>query len=62
MGNEARFLWGKTKMDKIRVMDYIDLERQASNPSFAHGRIFMDTNYKLKIGEDGSSFVTVTTS
>ena len=62
MGDEARYLWGKTKADKIVIKDYIDLQRQPSAPTFGHGRMYMDTNYKLKIGEDGSTFVTVTTS
>jgi hypothetical protein len=61
MGKEARYLWGKTKMDQVSVK-YIDFRGQSSAPTFKNGRMYMDTDYNLKVGNDGSTFMTVTTS
>ena len=60
MSDVARFLWGKSKMEKVQVTKYIDLDNQSSDPTFKNGRMFMDANFNLKIGQDGSTFVTVT--
>jgi len=54
-----RYLWGKTKMDKIDVKNYIDLRPQTTDPSAASGRVFMDSFGMLRVCWDGSNFETV---
>ena len=58
MGN-SRYLWGKTKMDKAYVKNYIDFAPQSTAPSASRGRMYMDNRYSLHLCADGSTYATV---
>ena len=58
----ARYFWGKTKMDRVRVTQWVDLDAQSSAPVAAVGRFYVDASGKMKLSEDGTVFITVTTS
>jgi len=59
MAQYARFLWGKSKIDRAKVMEYIDFAPQDSAPTAVVGRIYMDDNYSLHKCMDGTSFATI---
>jgi len=59
MAKPPRYLWGETKMDKARVMKYIDLEPQSSPPSGKEGRIYLDTVGMVNVCIDGTSWGSV---
>jgi hypothetical protein len=54
-----RYFWGTTKMDKVRVRKYLDLDPQASEPAVSQGRLYVDSDGKLRICNDGTSFELV---
>ncbi len=62
MSDATRDLWGKTKADKIRLMEYIDLEAQASAPPAYPGRLYRDATGQLQICEDGTTWVEIQTA
>jgi len=65
MSNKTRYLFGYTKMDKIQITNYIDLDSIAtvSAPTASAGRIYHDTDSgKLKFCADGTNYETVTST
>ena len=54
-----RFFWGTTKMDKVRIRKWMDLDVQSSTPTARQGRVYVDANGKMKISADGTTFVVV---
>jgi len=59
MSDVTRMLWGKTKADKIDVMEYVDLEPQATAPSAKAGRLYADVSGNLKYCQDGTNWSTI---
>ena len=59
MAKYARFLWGWSKVDKVKVMDYIDFAPQDSAPTAVAGRLYMDDSYTFHKCMDGTSFATI---
>ena len=51
-----RYYWGTTKMDKVRVRKWIDLDEQDSAPAARKGRFYLDTDGKIQISSDGTVF------
>lgn len=56
---EPRYLWGSTKMDKARIMKYIDLEPQTVAPDARTGRIYLDSFGMINVSIDGTSWGSV---
>jgi len=56
-----RYFWGTTKMSKVRVQKYMDLDEQATEPTARKGRLYLDSDGKLNICNDGTSFEVVGT-
>ena len=63
MSDTTRYLWGETKIDKVRVMEYIVLTGQSSAPTAEEGLLYRDSaTGKLKLCADGTNYETVTSS
>lgn len=56
---DARYLWGQTKADKLKVMDYVDLTAQTSSPTAATGRMYLDNFGQINVCVDGTDWATV---
>jgi|GEM_PF-6020860 len=59
MAKPARYLWGKTKVDRVQIQEYIDLKAQDSAPDAVAGRIYMSSDYTLHKCLDGTSWATL---
>ncbi len=62
MSDADRYLWGTTKANRVRLMDFIDLEAQASAPDPYPGRLYRDSTGQLQLCEDGTNYVEVQTA
>ena len=59
MSSYARYLWGKSKVDKVKFMDYFDFQPTSTAPPIVQGRTYMDEKYMLHTCADGSTWATV---
>lgn len=63
MSADDRYLWGTTKIGRVRVMEHIILTGQASPPDVEEGILYRDAaSGKLKLCADGTNWQTVTSS
>ncbi len=56
---DARFLWGRTKANQIRVTEFVDLDAQSSAPTASIGRMYLDSFGMVNVCVDGTSWATV---
>jgi len=56
---DTRYLWGRSKMNKIYVLDYIDFKPQASAPTASSGRMYMDDKYVIQVCADGTTWASL---
>jgi hypothetical protein len=54
-----RHFWGTSKMDKVRVREYLDLDEQSEAPPARTGRLYLNDSGNLLICNDGTNFVVV---
>ena len=55
----ARYLWGRSKVDKAKFRDYIDFDPQTTAPPVSRGRVYLDEKYMLHTCADGSTWATI---
>jgi len=59
MATYARYLWGKTKVDKVKVMNYMDWASQSAAPTAATGRMYLDQYNTIQLCTDGTTYASI---